>query len=50
VNVRAGERRLLGYVRGSTGTLGNLRVYGASGFGLDDNREARLEVLIAGRL
>jgi hypothetical protein len=43
VSVRPGERLLLGYVAGSAGALANLRVYGISASGLDDNREVRLE-------
>jgi hypothetical protein len=43
VNVRAGERLLLGYVAGPTGASANLRVYGTSASGLDDNREVRLD-------
>jgi hypothetical protein len=43
VSVRAGERLLLGYVTGPAGALANLKVYGVSASGLDDNREVRLE-------
>ena len=43
VSVRPGERFLLGYAAGPAGTLANLRVYGISASGLDDNREVRLE-------
>jgi uncharacterized repeat protein (TIGR01451 family) len=43
VSVRAGERLLLGYVTGPTGAAANLKVYGASASGLDDNREVRLD-------
>jgi hypothetical protein len=48
VNVRAGERLLLGYVVGPPGSLANLRVYGASASGLDDNHEVRLVAPTAG--
>jgi hypothetical protein len=50
VNVRAGERLLLGYVAGPTGASANLKVYGMSGSGLDDNREVRLGAPAAGGL
>jgi hypothetical protein len=43
VSVRAGGRLLLGCVAGPAGALANLRVYGMSASGLDDNREVRLE-------
>jgi hypothetical protein len=43
VSVRAGERLLLGYVVGPTGASANLKVYGVSASGLDDNREVRLD-------
>lgn len=42
VSVRTGERLLLGYVVGPTGVSANLKVYGASAVGSDDNREVRL--------
>jgi hypothetical protein len=44
LSVPAGERILLGYVEGPAGALANLKVYGLSASGLDDNREVRLEV------
>ena len=44
VSVRAGERLLLGYVSGPASALANLKVYGVSASGLDDNREVRLDV------
>ena len=50
VTVRAGERLLLGYVTGPVGMSANLRVYGVSASGLDDNREVRLDVPAAGGL
>jgi hypothetical protein len=43
LSVRAGERLLLGYVAGPTGASANLKVYGMSASGLDDDREVRLE-------
>ena len=43
VSVRAGERLLLGYVAGPTGASADLKLYGISASGLDDNREVRLE-------
>jgi uncharacterized repeat protein (TIGR01451 family) len=43
VTVRAGERLLLGYVEGPVGASANLKVYGISASGLDDNREVSLE-------
>ena len=43
VNVRTGEPLLLGYVAGSLGFSANLKVYGASASGLDDNREVPLD-------
>jgi hypothetical protein len=43
VSVRAGERLLLGYVAGPVGASANLKVYGISASGLDDNREVSLE-------
>ena len=42
MSVRAGERLLLGYVVGPAGATANLKVYGMSASGLDDNREVRL--------
>lgn len=44
MSVRAGERLLLGYVEGPASASANLKVYGVSASGLDDNREVRLEV------
>jgi hypothetical protein len=44
LSVRAEERILLGYVEGPAGALANLKMYGLSASGLDDNREVRLEV------
>jgi hypothetical protein len=43
VSLRAGERLLLGYVEAPAGAAANLRVYGASASGLDDNRGVRLD-------
>jgi hypothetical protein len=43
VSVRAGERLLLGYVAGPAGALANLKLYGISASGPDDNREVRLD-------
>jgi hypothetical protein len=48
LSVRAGERLLLGYVVGPAGALANLKVYGMSASGLDDNREVRLEASSTG--
>jgi hypothetical protein len=42
VTLRAGERRLLGYVTGPAGALTGLRLYGSSARGLHDNREVRV--------
>jgi uncharacterized repeat protein (TIGR01451 family) len=42
VSVRAGARLLLGYVAGPAGAAANLKVYGVSASGLEDNREVRL--------
>ena len=39
LSLRAGERLLLGYVTGATGIAADLRVYGMSASGLDDNRD-----------
>ena len=50
MTVRAGERLLLGYVAGPAGALTNLKVYGASASGLDDNREVRLNAPTAAGL
>ena len=50
VTVRVGERLLLGYVTGPTGMSANLRVFGVSASGLDDNREVRLDAPTAGGL
>ena len=41
VTVRAGERLLLGYITGPTGAAANLKMFGLSAAGLDDNREIR---------
>jgi hypothetical protein len=43
VSVQAGNRLLLGYVAGPAGALGNLRVYGLSASGLDDNGRVLLD-------
>jgi hypothetical protein len=43
VSVRAGDRLLLGYVVGPEGASANLKIYGVSASGLDDNREVRLD-------
>jgi hypothetical protein len=50
VSVRAGERLLLGYVAGPAGASANLKVYGISASGLDDNREVRLDAPATGGL
>jgi hypothetical protein len=50
VSVRAGERLLLGYVAAPAGASSNLRVYGISASGLDDNREVRLDAPATGGL
>ncbi len=42
VTVLAGERVLLGYVTGPAASLANVRFYGASASGLDDNHQVRL--------
>jgi hypothetical protein len=42
VSVRAGEQLLLGYVTGPTGASANLKMYGTSASGLDDNSEVRI--------
>jgi hypothetical protein len=49
LSLRAGERLLLGYVVGPAGGLANLKAYGISACGLDDNREVRLGAPGAGR-
>jgi hypothetical protein len=43
LSIRAGARLLLGYVAGPAGALANLKAYGISASGLDDNREVRLD-------
>ena len=48
VSVRAGERLLLGYVAGPVGVSANLKVYGVSASGLDDDRAVRLETATGG--
>ena len=47
VSVRAGERLLLGYVVGPVGASANVRVFGGSASGLDDDRVVRLDVSTA---
>ena len=42
VSVPAGGRLLLGYIAGPAAVSANLKVYGVSASGLDDNREVRL--------
>jgi hypothetical protein len=49
LSIRAGARLLLGYVAGPAGALANLKAYGISASGLDDNREVRLDAPGAGR-
>jgi len=44
LNVRAGQRLLLGYVVGPAGSAANLRVFGVSAVGLGDNQEVGLDV------
>ena len=44
VSIRAGGRLLLGYVTGPTGFSANLKVFGSSASGLNDNQEVGLEV------
>jgi hypothetical protein len=46
LNVPAGERLLLGYVVGPSGSAGNLKIFGASATGLNDNREVGLDVSV----
>jgi hypothetical protein len=43
LSLQAGERLLLGYVAGPAGSLADLKVYGMSASGVDDNREVRLD-------
>jgi len=43
VTLQAGQRLLLGYIEGPAGFAGNLKVYGASGSGVNDNRAVRLD-------
>jgi uncharacterized repeat protein (TIGR01451 family) len=43
LSVPAGQRLLLGYVEGPAGALANLKMYGVSASGLDDNREVLLD-------
>jgi hypothetical protein len=43
VSIRAGERMLLGYLVGPTGVSANLKAYGVSASGLDENREVLLD-------
>jgi hypothetical protein len=42
INVKAGNRLLLGYVAGPAAAMANLKVFGLSAAGLVDNREVRL--------
>jgi hypothetical protein len=44
LNVRAGQRVLLGYVVGPTGSAANLKVFGVSAAGLNDNQEVGFDV------
>ena len=44
VDVRLGQRLLLGYVTGPTGFAANLKVFALSASGLDDDREIGLDV------
>lgn len=44
LNVGAGQRLLLGYIAGPSGFAANLKVFGASATGLNDNREVGLDV------
>ena len=44
VSVRRGERLLLGYVSGPSGSLANLEFYGASATNLNDYSEVRLDL------
>ena len=50
LTVRAGERLLLGYTSGPAGASANIRFFGMSASGLDDNREVRLAAPTAGRI
>ena len=42
LNIQEGNRLLLGYVAGPAGALSNLKVFGVSASGVNDNREVRL--------
>jgi hypothetical protein len=44
LNVRAGQRLLLGYVVGPSGSAANLKVFNVSASGLNDNQEVGLDV------
>jgi hypothetical protein len=44
VNVGAGQRLLLGYVVGPSGSAASLKVFGVSASGLNDNRKVGLNV------
>jgi Cohesin domain len=44
LNVRAGQRLLLGYIVGPSGSAANLKVFGVSAGGLNDRSEVGLEV------
>jgi sugar lactone lactonase YvrE len=43
ISVPAGQRLLLGYVAGPSDALPNIRIFGSSAAGADDNREIKLE-------
>jgi uncharacterized repeat protein (TIGR01451 family) len=43
ISVPAGQRLLLGYVAGPSDALANIRIFGSSAAGADDNREIKLE-------
>jgi hypothetical protein len=47
LDVRAGERLLLGYVVGPSGSAANLRVFGTTAAGLDNKQEIGLDVSVA---
>jgi hypothetical protein len=44
LNVSAGQRLLLGYIVGPSGSAANLKVFGASASGRNDNQEVGLDV------
>jgi len=51
LSVLAGDRTLLGYITGPIGSLADLKVYGWSASGLDDNRDVLIDASasVAGR-